>query len=226
VLGTDPGLPGYVARGHSAGEGLLCRLDFALGHLPFAASFAAELERATQNSHGFRLGTSAMKLTPQPSPGSSTLSSANLLRRSGATEPPRPQTVNASRLEARPKAPATSIPSMESTQASSSIPTSRISTRRSAPEVVNVGVRDSTQVLDGLLHHESNLRIVPFAPRIRDLSDTKLYLPNGKVKYQALAPMTGGTINLKAIRTHWNEILRLATSMKQGTVTASLMLRS
>ncbi len=37
--------------------------------------------------------------------------------------------------------------------------------------------------------------------------------------------MIGGTINLKAIRAHWNEILRLATSIKQGTVTASLMLR-
>ena len=114
-------------------------------------------------------------------------------------------------------------------------------------QVVNVGVRDSTYVLDGLLHHESDLRIEEhytdtagftdhvfalmhllgfrFAPRIRDLSDTKLYLPPGKVKYQALKAMTGGTINLKAIRTHWNEILRLATSIKQGTVTASLMLR-
>ncbi len=64
-----------------------------------------------------------------------------------------------------------------------------------------------------------------FAPRIRDLSDTKLYLPNGKIKYRALAPMIGGTINLRSIRTHWNEILRLAASIKQGTVTASLMLR-
>ena len=64
-----------------------------------------------------------------------------------------------------------------------------------------------------------------FAPHIRHLSDTKLYLPNSKIKYHALAPMTGGTINLKAIRTHWNEILRLATSIKQGTVTASLMFR-
>jgi TnpA family transposase len=108
-------------------------------------------------------------------------------------------------------------------------------------------VRDSTYVLDGLLHHESDLRIEEhytdtagftdhvfalmhllgfrFAPRIRDLSDTKLYLPPGKVKYQGLKAMIGGTINLKAIRTHWNEILRLATSIKQGTVTASLMLR-
>ena len=90
-------------------------------------------------------------------------------------------------------------------------------------QVVNVGVRDSTYVLDGLLHHESDLRIEEhytdtagftdhvfalmhllgfrFAPRIRDLSDTKLYLPPGKVKYQALRAMTGGTISLKAIRT-------------------------
>ena len=108
-------------------------------------------------------------------------------------------------------------------------------------------MRDSTYVLDGLLHHESDLRIEEhytdtagftdhvfalmhllgfrFAPRIRDLSDTKLYLPNSKIKYRALAPMIGGTINLRAIRTHWNEILRLAASIRQGTVTASLMLR-
>ena len=32
-------------------------------------------------------------------------------------------------------------------------------------------------------------------------------------------------LNIKAIRAHWDEILRLATSIKQGTVTASLMLR-
>jgi len=44
-------------------------------------------------------------------------------------------------------------------------------------------------------------------------------------KYETLKPMIGGTLNFKAIRTHWNEILRLATSIKQGTVTASLMLR-
>jgi len=114
-------------------------------------------------------------------------------------------------------------------------------------KVVNIGVRDSTYVLDGLLHHESELRIEEhytdtagftdhvfalmhllgfrFAPRIRDLSDTKLYLPDRKVKYPSLAPMTGGVINTKAIRLQWNEILRLATSIKQGTVTASLMLR-
>ncbi len=35
--------------------------------------------------------------------------------------------------------------------------------------------------------------------------------------------MIGGTLNIKHVRAHWDEILRLATSIKQGTVTASLM---
>lgn len=114
-------------------------------------------------------------------------------------------------------------------------------------KVVNVGLRDSTYVLDGLLYHESDLRIEEhytdtagftdhvfalmhllgfrFAPRIRDLGDTKLYIPKDDAAYDALKPMIGGTLNIKHIRAHWDEILRLATSIKQGTVTASLMLR-
>ncbi|KTG78004.1 hypothetical protein K16_06650, partial [Klebsiella pneumoniae] len=63
-----------------------------------------------------------------------------------------------------------------------------------------------------------------FAPRIRDLGDTKLYIPSDAA-YDALKPMIGGTLNIKHVRAHWDEILRLATSIKQGTVTASLMLR-
>jgi Tn3 transposase DDE domain len=64
-----------------------------------------------------------------------------------------------------------------------------------------------------------------FAPRIRDLGDTKLYIPKGDAAYETLKPMIGGSLNIKHVRAHWDEILRLATSIKQGTVTASLMLR-
>lgn len=114
-------------------------------------------------------------------------------------------------------------------------------------KVINVGVRDSTYVLDGLLYHESDLRIEEhytdtagftdhvfalthllgfrFAPRIRDLGDTRLYVPKSELTYPAMRAMIGGTLNIKHIRSHWDEILRLATSIKQGTVTASLMLR-
>jgi TnpA family transposase len=115
-------------------------------------------------------------------------------------------------------------------------------------KVVNVGVRDSTYVLDGLLHHESDLAVEEhytdtagftdhvfglmhllgfrFAPRIRDLGDTKLFIPKGDTSYDALGPMiSSDRLNIKHIRAHWDEILRLAASIKQGTVTASLMLR-
>jgi TnpA family transposase len=64
-----------------------------------------------------------------------------------------------------------------------------------------------------------------FAPRIRDLGDKKLYIPKGDVGYNGLKPLIGRTLNIKQIRAHRDEILRLATSIKQGTVTASLMLR-
>jgi TnpA family transposase len=37
--------------------------------------------------------------------------------------------------------------------------------------------------------------------------------------------MIGAPLVIKHIRTHWDDILRLSTSIKQGTVTASLMLR-
>jgi TnpA family transposase len=98
-----------------------------------------------------------------------------------------------------------------------------------------------------LLYHESDLKIeehytdtagftdhvfammhllgFKFAPRIRDLGETKLYIPKGDHNYESLTPLIGGTINIEQIRTHWDEILRLAASIKQGTVTASLMLR-
>jgi TnpA family transposase len=64
-----------------------------------------------------------------------------------------------------------------------------------------------------------------FAPRVRDLGDTKLYVPKSEQNYPAMRAMIGGTLNIKHIRSHWDEILRLATSIKQGTITASLMLR-
>jgi TnpA family transposase len=114
-------------------------------------------------------------------------------------------------------------------------------------KVINVGVRDATYVLDGLLYHESDLRIEEhytdtagftdhvfalmhllgfrFAPRTRDLADKRLFVAGKQNQYPSLAALIGSTINVKHIRTHWDEILRLATSIQQGTVTASLMLR-
>ena len=99
-------------------------------------------------------------------------------------------------------------------------------------------MRDSTYVLDGLLYHESDLRIEEhyadtagftdhvfalmhllgfrFAPRIRGLGDTKIYVPGKVSDHPALRALIGGTFNIKHLRAHWDEILRLAASIKQA----------
>jgi TnpA family transposase len=43
--------------------------------------------------------------------------------------------------------------------------------------------------------------------------------------YPTLSVLVGGVVDAKRIRTHWDDILRLAASIRQGTTTASLMLR-
>ncbi len=102
-------------------------------------------------------------------------------------------------------------------------------------------------MLDGLLYHESELRIEEhytdtagftdhvfalchllgfrFAPRIRDLADKRLYVPGKPAQWPALSSMIGGPINTKIIEQQLGEILRLAASIQQGTVNASLILR-
>src|SRR6516165_3116816 len=114
-------------------------------------------------------------------------------------------------------------------------------------KVINATVRDATHVLDGLLHHESDLKIEEhytdtagftdhvfglchllgfrFAPRIRDLADRRLYTVENAKSYPTLLPFIGGTINLKQLLAQWSEILRLACSIRLGTVSSSLILR-
>lgn len=114
-------------------------------------------------------------------------------------------------------------------------------------KVINATVRDATYVLDGLLYHESDLQIrehytdtsgyteqvfamchllgFRFAPRMRDLPEQKLYTFDATFSDSILSPLLGGKINVKLIEESWDEILRLASSIRTGTVTASLMLR-
>jgi TnpA family transposase len=114
-------------------------------------------------------------------------------------------------------------------------------------KVINTTVRDATHVLDGLLYHESDLRIEEhytdtagftdhvfalchllgfrFAPRIRDLADKRLYVPGRPSQWPAMRPLIGGPLNRKLIEGQFGEVLRLASSIRHGTVTASLILR-
>jgi TnpA family transposase len=114
--------------------------------------------------------------------------------------------------------------------------------------ILNVGVRDATYVLDGLLYHGSDLRIeehytdtagftdqvfgmmhllgFKLAPRIKNLADTKLFTPPKQLKnYATLQALIGEEINVQRIQNHWEDILRLTASIQQGTASASLLLR-
>jgi TnpA family transposase len=55
-----------------------------------------------------------------------------------------------------------------------------------------------------------------FAPRIRDLTDKRLYVPDQSKNYPLLENFIGGSINRKQSLTQWPLILRLAASIKQG----------
>ena len=64
-----------------------------------------------------------------------------------------------------------------------------------------------------------------FAPRIRHVGETRLFSVEKSSRCPTLEKLIGGSISTKQITAHWDEALRLAASIQQGTVTASLMLR-
>ena len=64
-----------------------------------------------------------------------------------------------------------------------------------------------------------------FAPRIPDLKHRRLYSFGKPSDHSALEPMIAGRINVALIRAHWQDILRVAASIRTGTVTASLIMR-
>lgn len=113
-------------------------------------------------------------------------------------------------------------------------------------KIINTNSRDATHVLDGLLNNDTDLNIEEhytdtagytdqvfaltyllgfrFAPRIRDLSDVKLFTLNKCDKFSNLNGILKGKINEKIIKDNYDEVLRLASSIKEGTVTSSLII--
>jgi TnpA family transposase len=114
-------------------------------------------------------------------------------------------------------------------------------------KVIAANGNEAAHVLDGLMHHESSIDIhehytdtagaidhvfglchllgFRFAPRIRDLADRRLYVPDAGVTYKALAPINGGALDLRGPSENWDEVLRMAASIKAGTVAPSAILR-
>lgn len=113
-------------------------------------------------------------------------------------------------------------------------------------KIIHTNSRDAIHVLDGLLHHETDLNIeehytdtagytdqifglthllgFKFAPRIRDLSDSKLFTIDKASEYPKLEAILRGQINTKAIKDNYEDVLRLAHSIREGTVSASLII--
>ena len=106
---------------------------------------------------------------------------------------------------------------------------------------------EAAYVIDGLLYHEADLTTAVhhtdgggvsdhvfalahllgfrFAPRIPNLADRKLYAFGPASRWPALAPFIGGQPEEKLIAAQWDDVLRLAASVRTGTVSAPLMLK-
>lgn len=62
-----------------------------------------------------------------------------------------------------------------------------------------------------------------FAPRIRDLSDSKLFTIDKASEYPKIEAILREQINSKVIKDNYEDVLRLAHSIREGTVSASLI---
>lgn len=113
-------------------------------------------------------------------------------------------------------------------------------------KVINTNARDAVHVIDGLLHHESDLSIEEhytdtagytdqifglshllgfrFAPRLRDISDAKLYTISPPNDFPNIKGILRGKINTKVIKENFDDVLRLAHSIREGRVSGSLMM--
>lgn len=113
-------------------------------------------------------------------------------------------------------------------------------------KVIPATVRDATYVLDEILDNETELSIMEhttdtagyteiifalfdllgmqFAPRIRDVGDQRLYRLDRSKTYPTLDSLLTGKLNRALILTRWDDLLRVAGSLKLGWVTASLFI--
>jgi TnpA family transposase len=113
-------------------------------------------------------------------------------------------------------------------------------------KVVSSTIRDATYVLDEILDNETELTILEhttdtagytdlvfglfdllglqFSPRLADIAAKTLYCVDKKNRYKHINSLITGKINVDLILRHWDDLLRIAGSLKQGYVTASLLI--
>ena len=65
-----------------------------------------------------------------------------------------------------------------------------------------------------------------FSPRLANMGGTRFWRIDRRAEYGPLDGLARSRINLRLIRTHWDDILRVAGSLVQGTVSASELIRA
>ncbi len=64
-----------------------------------------------------------------------------------------------------------------------------------------------------------------FVPRMRDLQDRRLAIIGPRPRHKILEPLLGRPIRMDVIQENWDDIVRLAASIKAGSVAPSVMLK-
>lgn len=112
-------------------------------------------------------------------------------------------------------------------------------------QVITCHVRQAPYILDGLLQHGTLLNPrehytdthgytdlifgithvlgIRFAPRIKDLPDQRLWRLPTSPPYQHIEPAVSNKLNVNLMRESWDDMLRLAASLKYGEEKASLI---
>ena len=114
--------------------------------------------------------------------------------------------------------------------------------------VVPGTLRDSIFVLEGILEQQTNLNPTEimtdtagasdmifglfwllgyqFSPRLADAGESIFYRIDKSADYGVLNELAISTINMNRIEQHWDDMMRVAGSLKLGTVSASELIRS
>jgi TnpA family transposase len=109
-------------------------------------------------------------------------------------------------------------------------------------------LRDSMYILDGLLEHQTKLRPVEimadtagvsevvfglfwllgyqFSPRLADIGEARFWRLDPTADYGVLNTIARARVNTTLIARNWDDLLRVAGSLHQGTVSASELMRS
>jgi len=117
-----------------------------------------------------------------------------------------------------------------------------------AAVVIPGTIKDALYVLDGLLEQQTILEPTAlmtdtgsysdlifglfrllgyqFSPRLKDLGDTRLWRCDPQADYGARNGVARQRINTALIAAHWDDLLRVAGSLRLGTVRASELIRT